>query len=219
MPQNTAEAAMPAPRKNRRGGKRAGHPPPGGKKRSRVEVNRLLDVCEEMVLLGMPRHRIRAALGQAAGLPGPMSTKTTEVYIARVAQRHRDNPLPGLTEAREAAERRYQRMIAELRTTIGRFAQLPDGRVKYADMILKYENAVLSWENRLAALRGMDAPRDKEAIEAAALVIVMDKLNRAIQEKEQAATLREDEEARRQRELEAIDVPAGPAEGNGNGTG
>ncbi len=185
--------------KGRVGGLRPGHPPPGGKRRSRAEVARLLDVCEEGVLLGLPLYQIRSLMGKAIGRPGPISKKTACDYVARVRARHEANPLPDLAEARLAAERRYQKMIAAL---------VAGGRDKNAAKIL-------AWETRLAALRGMDAPRDKEAIEAAALAIIQDKIQRVRQEREAAATLQEDAEARKQRAIDVAEVV--PPERNGHG--
>lgn len=196
----TGKPPKKAPRGNRK--------PPRGPVRPRHEVLRLMDVCEDAILLGLPRYQIRAMLGKAANLPGPMSARTTDHYIARVNQRHQENPLPELAEARAQAVRRCQRMITSL------IAQGGDGHGR-----VRNEAAILRWEARLASLRGLDAIRDQEAVQSAALAIVMDRIARAVQEKEQAATLREDQEARRQRELEAIDVPARPAEGNGDGNG
>lgn len=193
MSQTAAKADKP---KSRRGGHRPGHPPPGGRMRTRAEVLKLMDVCEEAVILELPRHQVRALMGKAAGLPGPMSAKTTADYIARVNQRHAENPLPELVEARERAARRYQKVIAGL---------VADGRTKN-------EAAILRWETRLAALRGLDAIRDKEAVEAAALAIVMEKINRARLEKEAALTLREQEEAERQRVIDIGEAVPGKDE-------
>lgn len=188
MPNAARKPPQDKPRRGRRDAK-----PPGGKSRTRAEVLRLTDVAEEAVILELPIHQIRALLGKAAGLPGLMSRRTTGLYLARVNQRHADNPLPEMVEARERAARRYQKMIAGL---------VADGRTKN-------EAAILRWETRLAALRGLDAIRDKEAIEQAALAIVMEKINRARLEKEAALTLREQAEQEAQRVLDVAEVSSG----------
>lgn len=193
MQDEQARQDEPAPEATRRakvGRSRANRPKPPrtGKTRPRAEVLRLVDVCEEGVLHRMSKQKIRELLGKAAGLPGPMSSRTTDKYLARVAKRHAENPLPSLEQEREAAARRYLKMIVSLRA----------GGAKNAD-------AILRWETRYAALVGMDAPRDKEAIEAQAQAIVDKLLAKARQERAAAqaqADYQIEEERRRQWEAE-----------------
>jgi hypothetical protein len=172
--------------------------PPGGKVRTRAEVLKLLDVCEEAILLGLPKYQMRTMLGRAAGLDGPLSSRTTDDYIARVRQRHLDNPLPELEEAREQAVRRCQRMITAL------IAQGNDGQGR-----VRNEAAILRWETRLHALRGLDAMRDKEAVEAAALAMITLMVERERQRKEQALTQQEQREVEHQRMIDVGEAPEG----------
>jgi hypothetical protein len=90
----------------------------------------------------MPKAQLRALLGKTAGKDGPLSSRTTDKYIQRVVRRRQENPLPGLDKSKEDAERRYRRMISRL----------------YADGPVKNSTAIWRWEDRLARLRGLDAP-------------------------------------------------------------
>lgn len=114
----------------------------GGKRRTVAEVQRLTNICDEALSLFTPLDELRRLLGKAAGLDRPMSRRTVDKYIARVNRRHAANPLPSLDKARDGAERRCRRMISRL----------------YADGPVKNSTAIWRWEDRLARLRGLDAP-------------------------------------------------------------
>lgn len=108
------------------------------KKRTRADVAKLTDVCEEAVLQGLPRDRIRALMGKAAGDERPIGPRALDRYLARVAERHKANPVIGPEEAHDQAIRRAQRMITKLT----------------ADGSLKNASAIARWEAHLAKLQG-----------------------------------------------------------------
>jgi hypothetical protein len=86
-----------------------------------------------------------------AGVPDtrqvdPIPTRTLDDYIRRVKDRWRENPLPGVEEARRAAIRRHLRMLATLRG---------GGAEKNAQKLAH-------WESNLAKLQGTEAPKTFE---------------------------------------------------------
>lgn len=181
-------------------------------------------MAEEGYLLNMSVRQIQTLLGRAAGLVDaegkarPMAAKTTFKYLQRVRERHAANPLPGLDEARAQAARRCMQMLTRLRADGGQRPGEVSGSVKHAKTILAYEA-------RYDALMGLDAPRDKEAIEAQAQAIVDKLLAKARQERAAAqaqADYQIEEERRRQWEAEEQEqrrmIDVGPASGNGDQT-